>query len=86
MEREMNYEPFVWDASDACVGDVFAFARNGKDVAFRVMIRKHQNQLYLGPELQVWTWDLWVALGGSRIQRTRRFSNNIRILSFLKHK
>jgi len=85
MERDANHEPVEWQVPNARMGDVFVFARNGKDVSFREIIHTDENQIYLGPELQVWTWDLWMELGGRRIQRTCRL-HNTGILSFLKHK
>ena len=85
MERDANHEQVSWEAPNAQKGDILVFARNGKDVSFREIIDTDKNQLYLGQELQVWTWDLWMELGGTRIQRTRRLQNTA-ILSFLKHK
>ena len=85
MDRDANHEPVVWQVSNARIGDMFVFARNGKDVSFREIIDVERNQIYLGPELQVWTWDLWMELGGTHIRRTSRLQKR-GILSFLKHK
>ena len=85
MERDAKHEQVEWEAPNAHKGDVFVFARNGKDVSFREIIHTDKNQIYLGPELQVWTWDLWMELGGKHIRRTTRLQNT-GILSFLKHK
>lgn len=89
MERDANREQVEWEAPNARTGDVVAFARNGKDVSFREIVNTNRNtnrhRIYLGPELQVWTWDLWMELGGKPIRRTTRLDNT-RILSFLKHK
>jgi hypothetical protein len=84
MAREAT-EEVVWTAN-AQPGDVVAFVRNGKDVAFRTVLRIHHTTVYLGPELQVWSWGLWLDLGGAKRVRHTTRTNASQILSFLKHK
>ena len=83
-QMDRNENEIVWKANGVS-GDVFAFVRNGKDVTFRPIVRADEIHVYLGPELQVWTWGLWIELGGAKqIRRTMRHTNQI--LSYLKHK
>ncbi len=83
-QMERNENDIVWKANGT-PGDVFAFVRNGKDVTFRPIVRVDDSSVYLGPELQVWSWGVWIESGGAtQVRRTMR--TDARILSFLKHK